>query len=61
MPAKDNACADADSWILIWSDTMIEVFLKLSEEIYNNGKSNGIGFEPEAWVGFQASIYLDDE
>lgn len=63
MPAKNNAGADADSWILIWSDAVIEVFLKLSEEIYNNGKSNDIGFKLEAWVGFQASIqviYLDN-
>lgn len=46
--------ASADSWILIWSDAMM--FLKLSKEIYNNGKSNDIGFKPEAWVGFQANI-----
>ena len=51
MPPK-NIAADGDSWILVWSDAMIEVFLELLEEAHNNGKRSDTGFKPEAWMGF---------
>ena len=64
MPPKNNIAADGDSWILVWSNAMIEVFLELLEEAHNNGKRSDTGFKPEAWVGFRAgvqAVYLGTE
>ena len=64
MLPKNNIAADGDSWILIWSDAMIEVFLELLEEVHNNGKRSDTGFKPKAWVGFRAgvqAVYLGTE
>lgn len=63
-PRKNPAGGDNESWILIWSDAMIEVFLNLLKEAHNNGKRSDTGFNPEAWVGFGADIqgvYQGDE
>lgn len=56
--AYKNALAGGagDSWILVWSHAMIEVFLELLEEAHDNGKRNDSGFKPEARVGFRAGI-----
>ena len=56
MPPKNNIAVNGDFWILIWSDTMIEVFLELLEEAYNNRKKSDTGFKPKAWVGFRAGV-----
>lgn len=45
---KDNIATDVDSWILVWSDAMIKVFLELLEEAHNSGKRSDTGFKPEA-------------
>ena len=66
MPPRKNLAVggDVESWILVWRDAMIEVFLKLLEEAHDNGKRSDTGFKPEAWVGFRAGIqavYQGDE
>ena len=64
MPPKKIPNAAGDSWILLWSDAMINVFLELLEEAHDNGKRSDTGFKPEAWVQFRAgvqNVYLGDE
>lgn len=64
MPPKKKSAAAGDSWILVWGDAMIDVFLELLEEAHNNSKRSDTGFKPEAWVEFRAgiqSVYLGDE
>lgn len=52
-PKKTHAIgADSESWILIWSNAMVEVFLKLLKKAYDNEKRSDIGFKPKAWIGF---------
>lgn len=64
-PRKNIAAgADGDSWILVWSDAIIKVFLELLEEAHDNGKRSDTGFKPKAWAGFRAGIqavYQGDE
>lgn len=43
MPPKQKPTAVGDSWILLWSDAIINVFLKLLEEAYDNSKRSDIG------------------
>ena len=38
MPAKKNPAADGNSWILVWSDAVIELFLELLEEAHKKRK-----------------------
>lgn len=64
MPPKKNPTVSGDSWILLWSDAMINVFLELLEEAHDNGKRSDTGFKLEAWVQFRAgvqNVYLGDE
>ena len=56
MPPKKNPAAAGDSWILVWSDTMIDIFHELLEGAHNNGKRSNTGFKREAWVEFRAGI-----
>ncbi len=37
-----------DSWILLWSNTMINVFLQLLEKAHDNGKKSSTRFKLEA-------------
>ena len=64
MPPKKTPAAAGDSWIQVWSDTMIDIFHELLEGAYNNGKRSNTGFKPEAWVEFRAgvqNVYLGNE
>lgn len=54
-PRKNPASGDNESWILVWCDAMIEVFLTLLED-HDNGKKSDTGFKLEAWVRFRAGI-----
>lgn len=58
MPPKRN-----NAFVLVWTDVMIDTFLRLLEEVHDNGKRSNVGFKPEVWTGFQAGIqavYLSD-
>ena len=64
MPPRKNPAGDNESWVLIWSDAMIKVFLNMLEEAHDNGKKSDTGFKPKAWVGFRTAIqdvYQGDE
>lgn len=43
---------------------MINIFLELLNKVYNNSKKSNIGFKPNAWIQFRASVqnvYLGDK
>lgn len=49
MPLRKNlAGVNNESWVLIWSNAMIEVFLNILQEVYDNKKKHNIGFKPKA-------------
>ena len=53
MPPKK----DQDSTVvLVWSDGMIAIFLRLLEEQHDPGKRSDSGFQPEAWDIFPEGI-----
>lgn len=63
LPKKASGIA-RDSWVLVWSDAMINVFLELLEEAHDTGKRTDNGFKPEVWTQFRAGIqnvYLGNE
>lgn len=66
MPPRNNPAAGADneSWILVWSDAIVELFLTLLEEAHDNAKRSDTGFKPKACVGLRAGmqgVYQGDE
>lgn len=57
MPLKENlASVNNKSWIFVQNNIMIQVFLILLKEVYNNQKNSDIGFKIEAQIGFQIDI-----
>lgn len=51
---------DQDSTaVLVWSDGMIAVFLRLFKEQYDLGKRSDTGFKPKAWNVFREGIQIE--
>lgn len=64
MPPKKNLPnRGEDAIVLVWTDAMIDTFLRLLEEAHDNGKRSDTGFKPEARIGIRAGVqaaYLSD-
>lgn len=42
--------------VLVWSDDMVAVFLRLLEEQHDIGKRSDTGFKPESWNIFREGV-----